>query len=84
MGVKISVPDRVADRVAALALAQGREVDDVATELIEAALPVDPEVEARVKRRFSFISIGDGVPDGSTTYKQDRRAAFARGEAADA
>lgn len=82
--MKISVPDRLAERVAALAQSQGREIDDVAAELIESALPLDPAVEARAKSRFSFVgAFSSGRSDGSTTYKQRRHEHFAQRTAAD-
>ena len=84
VSMKISVPDRLAERVAALAQAQGREVDEVAAELIESALPLDPEVEARAKAKFSFVGTGNsGRSDTSITYKQHRRERSGQRTAAD-
>lgn len=84
VSMKISVPDRLAERVAALAQAQGREIDEVAAELIESALPLDPEVEARARAKFRFVGTGNGGrSDTSITYKQHRREPSAQRTASD-
>ncbi len=82
--MKISVPDRLAERVVALAQAQGREIQEVIAELIESALPLDPKIEARAKAKFSFVGTGNsGRSDTSVTHKQHRREHSARRTAAD-
>lgn len=73
----VTIPEALARRVEAFARAQGRATDEVIVEALEHAVPIDPETEAAVKARFSFVAIGDGPDDLAERHKPIRRDHFA-------
>lgn len=82
MTLTVTIPEALARRVEAVARAQGRATDEVIVEALEQAVPIDPDTEAAVKARFSFVAIGDGPNDLAQRHKQIRRDHFA-GRSAD-
>jgi predicted transcriptional regulator len=83
MAVTITLPEALARRVEAIARAQGRATETVVVEVLEAAVPVDPEVEAAVKSRFGFVASGDGPTDVAERHKEIRREHFTGRSAAE-
>ena len=83
MELTVTLPEGLARRVEALARAQGRAVDAVVVEAVERAVPLDPEVEAAARARFSFVGVGEARPDLAERHKEIRRERLAGGEAAE-
>jgi plasmid stability protein len=57
MTVSVNLPDDLAARLVAEASRRGRDIDDVAAELLEQQLPGVPESSG--PRRLSFAAIGE-------------------------
>lgn len=78
MTLTVTLPEALARRVEAVARAQGRDIDAVIVEALEAAVPFDSDVEARAKARFGFVGVGaSGRHDLAERHDEIRREHFA-------